>query len=193
MDYSDQHANLVRMLEEQERFHANDIRLLKEQERVREAPPDPFVIHEPTIITGDRSRLRIDHHSRIDSFCKIEVGEGVWIGSHVHIASFCHLNIGGGKLSMQRGSCCASGVKLITGSNVPEAPSMSACETPTRQWAERGAIYIEHDAAILAGAIVLPNCCIGKGARVAAGAVVKAGTVIGAGEIWAGVPARRVK
>ena len=43
------------------------------------------------------------------------------------------------------------------------------------------------------GAIVMDRAEVGKGAVVAAGAVVLEGTVIGPGELWAGVPARKVK
>lgn len=42
-------------------------------------------------------------------------------------------------------------------------------------------------------AVVLDGADIGEGAIIAAGAVVLAGTTVGPCEIWAGVPARKVK
>ena len=43
------------------------------------------------------------------------------------------------------------------------------------------------------GAIVMDDCVVESNSIVAAGAVVTANTHIGEGEIWAGVPARKVK
>ncbi len=43
------------------------------------------------------------------------------------------------------------------------------------------------------GAVVMDRAVVGAGAVVAAGAVVLEGTLIGPGELWAGVPAKKVK
>ena len=43
------------------------------------------------------------------------------------------------------------------------------------------------------GAVVMDRAVVGAGAVVAAGAVVLEGTQIGPGELWAGVPAKKVK
>ena len=42
-------------------------------------------------------------------------------------------------------------------------------------------------------AVVLDDAVVGEGSIVAAGAVVLEGTAIGKGELWAGIPARKVK
>jgi carbonic anhydrase/acetyltransferase-like protein (isoleucine patch superfamily)/diacylglycerol kinase len=55
------------------------------------------------------------------------------------------------------------------------------------------ACRIEGRALVGMGAILLDGCRIGRGAVVAAGALVKQGCVVGDGELWAGVPARRVR
>lgn len=52
---------------------------------------------------------------------------------------------------------------------------------------------VEAGALIGMGAVVMDHAIVGEGAVVAAGAVVLEGTCIGAGELWAGVPARKVK
>ena len=43
------------------------------------------------------------------------------------------------------------------------------------------------------GAIVLDGCVMESNSIVAAGAVVTKGTHIGAGEVWAGIPAKKIK
>jgi carbonic anhydrase/acetyltransferase-like protein (isoleucine patch superfamily) len=55
------------------------------------------------------------------------------------------------------------------------------------------ACRIEGRALIGMGAILLDGCRIGRGTVVAAGALVKPGCVVGEGELWAGIPARRVR
>jgi carbonic anhydrase/acetyltransferase-like protein (isoleucine patch superfamily) len=52
---------------------------------------------------------------------------------------------------------------------------------------------VESGALIGMGAVVMDRAVVGSGAVVAAGAVVLEGTQIGPGELWAGVPARKVK
>ena len=52
---------------------------------------------------------------------------------------------------------------------------------------------VEAGALIGMGAVVMDRAIVGEGAVVAAGAVVLEGTRIGAGELWAGVPAKKVK
>lgn len=52
---------------------------------------------------------------------------------------------------------------------------------------------VEAGALIGMGAVVMDRAVVGRGAVVAAGAVVLEGTHIGAGELWAGIPARKVK
>lgn len=55
------------------------------------------------------------------------------------------------------------------------------------------ACRIEGRALVGMGAILLDGCRVGRGSVVAAGALVKRGCEVGAGELWAGVPARRVR
>lgn len=43
------------------------------------------------------------------------------------------------------------------------------------------------------GAIVMDGAVINSNSIIGAGALVKEGTVVGSGEVWAGVPARKVK
>ncbi len=52
---------------------------------------------------------------------------------------------------------------------------------------------IDGESLVGMGAILLDRCRIGRGAVVAAGAVVLEDCEVGAGELWAGVPARRIR
>jgi carbonic anhydrase/acetyltransferase-like protein (isoleucine patch superfamily) len=52
---------------------------------------------------------------------------------------------------------------------------------------------VEDNVLIGMGSIVMDNCHIESGSIIAAGAVLLEGTKVGKGEIWAGVPAKKVK
>jgi acetyltransferase-like isoleucine patch superfamily enzyme len=146
-------------------------------------------LHEPFVIIGAH-KLYVDSPARIDSFCKLECGEGMYIGKYFHAASFCHLGIGGGLLILEDGSCCASGVKIITGSNLPgEGHGCSAIDP--NAVVKRSFVHVKKNAALFSGVIVLPGVTIGEGAVIAAGAVVTRD--VPDGETWGGVPARRIK
>lgn len=55
------------------------------------------------------------------------------------------------------------------------------------------AIQIGDHVTVGARAIIMPGVTIGDGAIVAAGAVVTKGVTIGPNELWAGIPARKIK
>lgn len=128
-------------------------------------------------------------HSRVDSFVKIEGGDGVFIGRNVHIASYCHVNIGGGVTILEDGSSMGSGAKVLSGSAVPDAPSCSAT-SPDAVNVKKVTRLCE-GATLYVNAVVLPGLTIGPGARVAAGAVVTCD--VPGHELWAGIPARKVR
>lgn len=146
-------------------------------------------IFEPAVILN-RQKLLAHPESRIDSFSKLECGEGMYIGKHVHIASFCHLGIGGGLLILEQGSSCGSGVKIITGSNVPGVGRGCSAIDPNAT-IKRSFVHVKRNATLFCGAIVLPGVTIGEGAVIAAGAVVTKD--VPDGETWGGVPARKIK
>ncbi len=135
-------------------------------------------------------KILVARTSRVDSAVKIEGGEGVLIGGMVHIASFCHLNIGGGQLLMEYGSSAGSGVKIITGSNVP-GPGHGCSAIDPAAVIKRSKVHIKRNAVLFVNAVVLPGVTVGEGAVVCAGAVVTKD--VPDYEQWGGVPARFIK
>lgn len=146
-------------------------------------------IYQPSVILNPE-KLDIAATARVDSFCKLECGDGIIIGGFVHVAAYCHLNIGGGKLTLCKGSSCASGVKIVTGSNIP-GPNRSCSAVAPGNVIKKSSVYIGKNATLFTGAIVLPGVTVGEGAIIAAGAVVIRD--VPPGETWGGVPARKIK
>lgn len=150
--------------------------------------PDALpVVHEPVLmIRGDR--IVIGRGSRIDSFVKLEGGEGLTIGRYVHVASFAHIGIGGGTTVLEDYSAVASHGAVVSGSNLPTGLSMSASAPPEMQRVSRSRTVIGRYAIVFAHATVLPGVTLHEGAVLSAGGV--ATRDIPPWEIWGGVPAR---
>lgn len=144
---------------------------------------DPLVIVRPQMVF-------LADDVRIDSFVKIEGGQGVIINKFVHIASFVHVNIGGGEVYLGKGSAYASGARVLGGSNQPEGLSMSANAPAEQQVVKRYTTRIGDYAFVGVNATVMPGVTIGDGAVIGAGAAVTKD--VPEYEIWAGVPARKI-
>ena len=144
-------------------------------------------IFEPVVVLN-RDLVRCAHSARIDSFVKIEGGEGIVIGEHVHIASFVHI-LGGGSAILEDGSSFGSGAKIVTGSNIPGDGHGCSAIAPDAV-VKRSFVHIKKNAVLYVNAIVLPGITIGEGAVVAAGTVVTKD--VPDGETWGGIPARRI-
>jgi acetyltransferase-like isoleucine patch superfamily enzyme len=144
--------------------------------------------HDPVMIIRSH-RLRVGKNVRIDSFTKLECGEGMIIGNDVHIASFVHLGIGGGWTILEDGTAFASGAKVISGSNTPGLGHGCSAVAPDAKF-KRSFVIVRRNATLFAGAIALPGVVIGENAVLAAGAV--ATKDVPANEVWGGVPARKI-
>jgi len=149
---------------------------------IAEMYPPAIILKPAMIVVGERARL--------DGMIKLEGGLGLHIGAHTHICSFCHLNIGGGILWIGDEVGIASGVRILSGSNMPDMPSMSVAALPERQRIERRSTLIGHQATLGVNSVVLMGLTIGQGAVIGAGAVVTHD--VPAWEIWAGVPAKKI-
>lgn len=142
---------------------------------------EPCIILKPEMVT-------IHPTARIDSWVKIEGGQGVIIGEYVHIASFCHINGGGGCVIFGAHSGCASGVKIAGGYPDLTYLHISAAEPPDLCHVIRKTTTIGKYVVIFSNGVILPGVTVGDGAIVAAGAVVTRDVPEWA--IVAGVPAR---
>ena len=149
---------------------------------------ETHTIHSPTVILRPEL-VHMATSARVDSFCKLEGGLGMFVGELVHIASFAHIGIGGGTTILEDGVSIGSGGRLISGSNVAGVGHGCSAIAPDAVF-DRSFVHLKRNATVFAGATVLPGVTIGEGAVVAAGAVVRAD--VGPGEIVAGVPARVV-
>lgn len=170
---SDQHSRLVQFLED--------------HERLGELMMADAIFYEPIVRTRPEM-IHAAQGARVDSFVKLEGGEGLFIGKGVHIASFAHIGVGGGFTQLGDYSAVASHGVLISGSNQADAISMSASAPLDIQRVKKSFCKLGDYAVVLAGGVVLPGVELGEGAILAAGGV--ATKSIPAWEIWGGVPAR---
>ncbi len=146
-------------------------------------------LHEPLVILKPH-RVSLGDFTRIDSFTKIEGGEGVTLGRWVHVASFAHLNAGGGTIIAEDGANFSTHSMVLGGGATPDGLTMSAAAPAYRQHVVKRVTRIGQNASVLAGAIILGGVTLHEGAIAAAGSVVTHD--IPPYEIWAGVPARKM-
>lgn len=144
-------------------------------------------IFEPVVILRPEF-VQLAGTARVDSFTKLEGGNGLLVGEYVHISSFCHVNIGGGRVEIGDYAGLASGAKVLGGSNKMQGYSMSAAAPQDQQVVARLRTVIGRRAFIGVNAVVMPGLTIGEGAVVGAGAVVTKDVPPWA--IVAGVPAK---
>lgn len=148
------------------------------------------MIHEPCVILKPEM-VTIHPTARIDSFTKIEGGQGVVIGANVHIGSGSRINTGGGELVFGAHSSCSVNVVIATGNPDLSYLHISAAEVPELCHVIRRKTVIGEYVVIFAGAQIKPGVTIGDGAIIGMGAVVTRD--VPAWEEWVGNPARFLK
>ena len=143
---------------------------------------DPMVriIGQPTI-----------HDSaRIDAFCVIT--NNVIIESLVHVATGVRLIGSSGRIHLGVGSFVSMGSTILTGSdNYSTGHLISPVFPNDLRNIHSGDVTLEAFSGIGAHTLILPGVTIGWGATVGACSLVTKN--IPSGEVWAGIPARKVK
>ena len=147
------------------------------------------MIYEPVLILKPEN-VKIADTARVDSFVKIEGGQGVTIEDGVHVASFASINIGGGVVELRENCAVTAGCRILGGSNMKDKPSMSAAAPEHLQRKERRHTIIDAYVFVGENAVVLPGVTVGEGAVVGAGAVVTKD--VPPWEIWVGNPAHKI-
>lgn len=126
-------------------------------------------------LTGN---VRIEDYSYVNFFSELHASAKV----SIEVGKFC---------SLARNVAVVATNDHVLGSLSTYPVLSRVCGVPGPEAGEN--ITIGHDVWIGANSVILPGVHIGDGAAVAAGSVVIAGTFIGPYEIWAGVPAKKVK
>lgn len=144
-------------------------------------------IYEPVLILKPEM-VHIADNARIDSFCKLEGGLGIFIGEFCHISSFSHINGGGGLVRIGAHSGLASGVKVIGG--MSDISLLHVCPTEPAHLINtiRKETIIGEYVCIFSNAVICPGITVGDGAIIGAGAVVTKD--VEPYTIVAGVPAK---
>jgi acetyltransferase-like isoleucine patch superfamily enzyme len=113
---------------------------------------------------------------------RLIIEDQVVIGAHANIRAT------GGEIFIGRNALIAQQVSLIA-SNHTISSKQPYGDLP---WDEsKTGIYIDENVWIGSGVTILPGCVIGRNSVIGAGSVVTKS--VPAGEIWAGVPARKVR
>lgn len=137
------------------------------------------------------TQIVIGDHSQIYDFVCIRAVGGtgdIRMGAHCYINPHCVLYSGNG-ITMGDYVLLAAGVALM-----PTNHAIGRRDIPIRQQGfqpSKGGIVIEDDVWIGANATVIDGVRIGKGAVIGAGSVVLSD--VPPYEIWAGVPAQKIR
>lgn len=141
---------------------------------------DVLVFHPENIEIGDN--VYIGHYTILKGYYKnrMVIGDHTWIGQQCFLHSVGGLRIG-------KAVGIGPKVTILTSQHQTSNRDIPVYFSPL-EFAE---VVLEDGCDIGAGAIILPGVRVGEGAIVGAGAVVT--TDIPSYEIWAGVPARRIR
>jgi galactoside O-acetyltransferase len=117
-------------------------------------------------------RITVGDFSQIDEGVFLFPGEGISIGRHAHLA-FGSSIFGGGRCEIGDFAGIGAGVRLITGTDLPDGKGLTNPTVPDAiRSVQRSYIKIGAHAVIYTNSIVLPGVTIGEGAVVAVGSVV---------------------
>lgn len=147
------------------------------------------------LITGNLqalAQIQIGAGTEIQRLCRIALGAGATdkpqlnLGERVFIGQCTHLSVMQ-PLTIGRNTIIGANCYLLTNQH-----RFQSRELPIRdQGYDTAPLTIGEDVWIGANCIIMPGVVIGKGAIIGAGSVVNKS--VGAYEIWAGLPAKKIK
>ena len=150
---------------------------------------DVVVYEWVRVLAADR--ISFGDHVIVDDFVMLQGGTGVEIGSWVHIASFASIT-GGGAARIGDFATISSGVRLFTGTDVPDGSGLVNSTIPADlRSVTRSSVTLGDHAFVGANSVVLPGVTVGEGAVVGAGSLVRAD--LEPWTIYAGSPARPLR
>lgn len=138
------------------------------------------IFHPETISLGDR--VYIGHEAMLKGYYQgyLEIGSGCWIGQR------CFFHSAGG-IRIGENVGIAPEVKILTSVHDFDSTRKPVMNFPLKF----SPVEIQAGVDVGVGSIVLPGVTIGEGAVIGAGSVVT--TDVPAYEVWAGVPARKLR
>lgn len=170
-------------------------RELRRIEDWRDAANRHSSIDATVLVTGNLdalSQLQIGAGTEIQRLCRISLGDGktdrpqLGIGERAFIGQCTHLSVMQ-PLTIGRNTIIGANCYLLTNQH-----RFQSREIPIRdQGYDCAPLTIGEEVWIGANCVIMPGIVIGKGAIIGAGSVVNKN--VGAYEIWAGLPAKKIK
>lgn len=118
------------------------------------------------------SFVKIGSYSQIDEAVFIFGGLGTSLGRYVHLAFHSSIS-GGGECDIEDFVSIGTGVKIITGTDIPAEDGLNNPTVPPRyRRVDRAKVCIRSHAIIFTNSIIFPGVTIGEGAVVSAGSLV---------------------
>jgi len=142
--------------------------------------PGVRVFHPKSIVIEDNVYIGYDTIIDANYRGKILIKSGAWIGPQ------CFIN-GLGGIEIGKNVGIGAGVKIITSSHRGKDRKIPIIDSELSV----KEVKISQNSDIGIGAIILPGVTLGEGVQIGAGAVVKKN--VPDFEVWAGVPAKKLK
>lgn len=138
------------------------------------------------------SRISVGSHVRIDDFCVLSAGEGgIEIGDYVHIAVYCLL-IGACKIAVREFANLSSRVSIYSSNDDYSGTYLTNPMVPAKfTGVKHDDVLVGRHVIIGSGSVVLPGVELEEGVAIGSLSLVK--TKCHSFEIYAGVPARRIR
>lgn len=146
---------------------------------------------------GDLDCIRIGRGASVGPFAEIivrrrsqysSVEGGLTLGDRAVLSTGTNIRAAGGQISIGTGSAIGQHVVIVAANHMLTAGE-KRIHTP---WDEtRCSVRIGDNVWVGAGSVVLPGARIGNNAVIGAGSVVRGD--VPEGELWAGIPARRIR